>query len=90
MWQIYEKKAVLKAVKKVPRDVVEKYEAWKDIVGMSGPNGLKSIKGFNDESLKGKWKGYRSSRLGLKWRVVYRVEKNLFEVYVVELNPHKY
>ena len=90
MWQIYEKRAVVKAVKKAPKEIGEKYEAWKKIVSETGPDGLKSVRGFRDESLRGNWKGYRSSRLGVKWRIIYRVEKRLFEVYAVELNPHKY
>jgi len=39
---------------------------------LSGPPGLRLIKGFNDEALSGKWDGHRSSRLGLQWRVIYR------------------
>lgn len=38
--------------------------------------------GFNDEGLSGKWESYRSSRLGLQYRVIYRtvLDRQLFEV----------
>ncbi|MCK4820288.1 type II toxin-antitoxin system mRNA interferase toxin, RelE/StbE family, partial [bacterium] len=50
----------------------------------------KLIKGFHDEALIGEWKGFRSSRLTLKWRAIYRIEKEELAVYVVEVNPHEY
>ena len=90
MWVIYEKRPVLKVLDRLPSDVLLKYEAWKRIVELEGPVGLRSIKGFHDESLKGEWKGYRSSRLGKKWRVIYTVAKGQLEVYVVEVMPHTY
>ena len=40
------------------------------------------MKGLHDESLSGEWSGCRSSRLSLKYRVLYRyvAEERLFEV----------
>lgn len=73
-----------------PLDVLKRYEKWKDVAMLSGPAGLRWIKGFHDEALEGQWRGYRSSRLGLKYRVIYRVipEKSLFQV--AYFTPHDY
>lgn len=90
MWAIYEKSTCEKALKKAPKDVLKRYEAWKRIVELSGPMGLRQIKGFHDEALKGKWKGCRSSRLDIKWRVIYEVKNKCLEIYVFEVNPHEY
>ena len=90
MWMIYEKKPVLKTIRKLPTDMLIRYEAWKRIVELEGPLGLRKIKGFRDEVLKGKWKGCRSSRLGRKWRVIYTVKEEHLEIYVIEINPHEY
>jgi addiction module RelE/StbE family toxin len=90
MWAVYEKRTLQKDLKKVPQDVLIRYEAWKRIVELSGPQGLKLINGFNDEALKGQWKGFRSSRLNIKWRLIYKVEKEVLEVYILEITPHKY
>lgn len=90
MWVIYENKTLHKELKKVPQEVLLRYEAWKRIVELSGVQGLRLIKGFNDEALKGRWKGFRSSRLNIKWRLIYKVEKEILEVYVIEITPHKY
>jgi len=90
MWQVFEKKSVAKVVRRAPREVRVRYEAWKRIVELEGPPGLRLVKGFHDESLKGEWKGLRSSRLGLQWRVIYEVEKEALRVYVLEVNPHEY
>jgi addiction module RelE/StbE family toxin len=57
---------------------------------VSGPQGLKLIKGFHDESLKGEWKGHRSSRLGLKYRVMYAVVESQVLIQVVSVTPHDY
>jgi hypothetical protein len=46
---------------------------WKDIVSISGPAGLRLIKGFHDEALRGKWKGvcrekgYEPSTISMPW-----------------------
>jgi len=90
MWIIYEKKSLGKTIKKIPLQVRKHYELWKRIVELEGPQGLRQVKGFHDESLSGQWKGYRSSRLNLQWRIIYRTEKHLCEVYVIEINPHQY
>ena len=57
---------------------------------LSGPPGLRLIRGFNDEALSGKWDGHRSSRLGLQWRVIYLTvsDQQLFQVMTV--TPHDY
>ena len=62
----------------------------KHIVELEGPQGLRLIKGFHDEALKGEWKGFRSSRLTREWRVIYKVECKQFEVYVIDVNHHDY
>ena len=90
MWKILEKKSVQKALRKTPRSILIRYEAWKRIVELDGPEGLKRIRGFRDESLSGIWNGFRSSRLSLQWRVIYKVTKNELQVYVFEVNPHEY
>jgi len=90
MWTVFEQKSVVKGIKKIPIEVLRRYEAWKRIVELEGPKGLKMIKGFHDEVLKGKWRGFRSSRLGIQWRVIYKLGDGLLEVYVFEINPHDY
>ncbi len=79
-----------KQVAAVPEDILKRYEKWKDIAAISGPPGLRLIRGFRDEALSGEWRGYRSSRLGLQWRVIYRVlaEKLLFQV--ASITAHDY
>ena len=90
MWRIEEHRRVDKQLSATPREVLKRYEKWKDIAMLSGPPGLRLIRGFNDEALSGKWNGYRSSRLGLQYRVFYRTvpDDQLFQV--VEINAHDY
>ena len=90
MWRIEEHRRVDKQLSAVPREILKRYEKWKDIAMLSGPPGLRLIRGFNDEALSGKWHGYRSSRLGLQYRVFYRTvpDGQLFQV--VEINAHDY
>ena len=90
MWRIEEHRRLDRQLARAPREVLKRYEKWKDIVTLSGPPGLLLIKGFRDEALSGKWKGWRSSRLGLQWRVIYRAlaEQLLFQVGAV--TPHDY
>ena len=90
MWTIYEYNRISKIIKKLPEEILKRYEKWKDIVTISGPQGLKLIIGFRDEALKGNWKGYRSSRLNEQYRVIYTVNKNEIYVKVEEITPHDY
>lgn len=91
MWQIEEHRRVDKQLSgAVPIEVLKRYEKWKDIARLSGPQGLRAIKGFHDETLSGEWKGHRSSRLGLQWRVIYRVVANVLQIQVVHVTAHDY
>ena len=90
MWKIYEHKGALKGLKSLPIDILKRYEKWKDIVAISGPAGLKQIKGFNDEALRGDWKGHRSSRLNVQYRIIYKIENEQFYVKVIKVTPHDY
>jgi len=91
MWQIEEHRRVDKQLSgSVPIEVLKRYEKWKDIAKISGPPGLRAIKGFHDEALSGEWKGHRSSRLGLQWRVFYRVVANVLQIQVVHVTAHDY
>ena len=90
MWKIYEKRSLEKDLKRLPVLIRKHYEVWKRVIEPGGPQGLREIKGYHDEALKGAWKGFRSSRLNKQWRVIYKVESNRFEIFVVEVNPHEY
>ncbi len=90
MWTIFEHRNVQRRIAKLPEDVLKRYEKWKDIVEISGPSGLRLIRGFNDESLRGEWKGHRSSRLGGQYRVVYRIRRKELYVMVIDLTAHDY
>lgn len=90
MWQIFEHRSLQRHIRKLPNDILKRYEKWKDIVEISGPAGLRLIRGFNDESLRGEWKGHRSSRLGGKFRVIYRIETKELFVMVIDVTDHDY
>lgn len=90
MWSILEHPKLNRKLGKMPTEILKRYEKWKDIVRLSGPAGLREIKGFHDESLRGEWKGHRSSRLGLQYRVIYRIKNQEIVVEVVDLTAHDY
>ena len=90
MWEIYEHRRAAKHLESLPLEMLKRYEKWKDIVRMSGPQGLRSITGFNDEALRGDWRGHRSSRLNRQYRVIYRVERDRILVEVVDVTSHDY
>ena len=90
MWQIFEHKRLDRRFKSLPAEILKRYEKWKDIVSISGPKGLRVIRGFNDEPLSGNWKGFRSSRIGLKYRVIYKIEAANISVKVIDVTPHDY
>lgn len=90
MWQILEHKSIEKNAKKLPKQVLKKYELWKDIVFRHGPDKLREFPGFHDEKLKGDRSGQKSSRLSKQYRVIYSIDKSIIIVYVLDINPHEY
>ncbi len=90
MWEIYEHRRMSRTLSKLPLEVLKRYEKWKDIVRISGPQGLRAIKGFHDEALKGERQGQRSSRLNQQYRVIYEVSAKEILVYVLDLTAHDY
>lgn len=90
MWEIFEHRKAVKQLRSASTEVLKRYEKWKDIVHISGPEGLKLIKGFHDEALKGEWRGYRSSRLNIQYRVIYNIVRDEVLVQVIELTAHDY
>lgn len=90
MWRIEEHRRVDKEVAAAPEEILKRYEKWKDIATLSGPQGLRLIKGFHDEALGGECRGYRSSRLGLQWRVIYRVFSKELLFQVASITAHDY
>lgn len=90
MWELLEHRRLDRQPAKAPREVLKRYEKWKDIARLSGPPGLRLIRGFHDEALAGKWAGSRSSRLGDQWRVIYRVAPERLTYYIESMTPHDY
>ena len=90
MFEIYEHRRVVRQIRKLPIEILKRYEKWKDIVAISGLPGLRLVKGFNDEALTGDWKGHRSSRLSQQYRVIYRIEGDQIRVEVVSITAHDY
>ena len=90
MWEVEFEKQVKKGLKKLPINVTKALTVWINIARIEGPVGLRALKGFNDEALKGKWKGYRSSRLSKQYRVIYPVHKEVVRIIVVDITAHDY
>jgi addiction module RelE/StbE family toxin len=90
MWEVYEHRRASKRLDRFSVEILKRYEKWKDVVKISGPSGLRLIKGFHDEALKGKWRGHRSSRLGQQYRVIYKIEERKVLVLVVDITAHDY
>jgi len=90
MWSVAQHRKLAKKLSKLPKEVLERYFKWVDVVEQSGPQGLRLIKGFRDESLSGEWKGCRSSRLGQQYRVIYQVQKDEVLVLVIDVTAHDY
>lgn len=90
MWRIEEHRRIGKQLASVPLEIHKRYEKWLDVAALSGPLGLRAIRGFNDEAVSGEWRGYRSSRLIAQYRVIYRVvaARQLFQV--EEVAAHDY
>ena len=90
MWQVLYHRQAIKRVKKLPPKIREKLDVWVEIATHEGPSGLRAFPGFNDEALSGVWKGYRSSRLSLQYRVIYSTDKDVLQILVVDVTALDY
>lgn len=79
-----------KRLDSLPLEILKRYEKWKDLARVSGPVGLRVLKGFHDEALRGTWQGHRSSRLGFHYRVIYKMIAKDAMFQVIRITPHDY
>ncbi len=83
---------VQKQLKKAPKSIIRRLQRWAMAVENAGLMSARKIPGWHDELLKGSWRGFRSVRLGHKWRAIYKQKKSS-SGYIVELKevmPHEY
>jgi proteic killer suppression protein len=79
-------------LKKVPTYILKKLESWIDAVSHDGLLAVRKIKGYHDESLKGRRAGQRSIRLNRAYRAIYELRDNGATelVSIEEVNKHDY
>lgn len=90
MREVYETRSAAKQLDALPVEILKRYEKWKDVVRVSGPAGLRTIRGFNDEALAGERDGHSSSRLNQRYRVIYQIVRDTVCVHVVRVSAHDY
>jgi mRNA-degrading endonuclease RelE of RelBE toxin-antitoxin system len=89
--QVEVTKRAVKSLRRVPRHIAVGFFVWKREVEEHGIETVRKIAGYHDEPLQGKLRRVRSVRLGLGYRVYYRIEKGRTQVLVVEeVNKHDY
>ena len=83
---------VEKQLKKTPKDIIKRLQRWAMYIETIGLIETRKIQGFHDKPLKGEWKGFRSVRLGHKWRLIYTYNKShvISIVNVKEVMAHEY
>lgn len=91
-YQVILGRAVRRRLRRVPRHVIDKLEAWVELVETDGLEEAKKIPGFHDEALKGDRAGQRSIRLSRQWRAIYETQPNgdVTLILVQEVTPHDY
>lgn len=92
MVKINESKQAQKDLDKAPKEILTSYEIWARLIEEHGAAILRKFPGYNDEMLRGDWQGFRSSRLNLKWRVIYQVKRTseIEIVGVARVTAHDY
>ena len=90
MWSVLISKSSDKELRKMPVDIRDSFDAWRNLVEMSGPGPLKLINGYWDHPLKSDWEGARASSLNKQWRVIYVIEEQEIKVLILKITPHDY
>ena len=85
---------VAKALRKLPKHIIEKLEVWVLMVEKYGVLTVRKMKGYHDEPLKSQRAGERSIRLNKAYRAIYVEHDNgevaLSYIEVVEVSKHEY
>jgi proteic killer suppression protein len=81
-----------KGLARVPAHIVDKLDAWFEVIETDGIEEARKIPGFHDEPLKGKRRGQRSIRLSRFYRAIYevKIESNIEIVFIKEVTKHDY
>lgn len=81
-----------KQLRKVPRHVVVKLQAWVEMVETQSLEEARKIPGFHDEPLSGRRRGQRSIRLSRSYRAIYEIQEDGTSelVSVEEVSKHDY
>ena len=84
-------KAELQIIK-VPDYIRDKLYQWVERVEEFGIGEIRKLKGFHDETLKGKRAGQRSIRLNRSYRAIYlqTTENELILLKIVKVTKHEY
>lgn len=91
---ILDESRVIKIIEKLPKWLRSGYSVWRRILLEEGFYGLRKIKGFHFEKLKGIRSGQYSCRLNRGYRVIfiqseYKTENKVI-VIVMEVSKHGY
>lgn len=81
---------VLKTLDKLPKEIQAGYADWRDVVSLEGFSGLRLIKGFHFEKLRGSRQGQYSCRLNKGYRVIFERDSDRIIIIVLEVNKHEY
>ncbi len=81
-----------KQLRRVPRHVAVKLQAWVQMVEADGLNEARKIPGYHDEALRGPRRGQRSIRLSRAYRAIYEIlaDGTGRLASVEEVNKHEY
>ncbi len=81
-----------KQIRKCPRHVAVKLQAWVESVENDGLEETRKIPGFHDEPLKGHRTGQRSIRLSRAYRAIYTLTTTGVAkcVRIVKVTKHEY
>ena len=92
IYQVTFSKNALRDLKKIPRRLTLKLQAWIEDIEKRGLIEVMKVKGYHDEPLKGKHKGRRSIRISRGYRALYRIldDGSVEFIEVLEVNKHEY
>lgn len=81
-----------KQLRRAPRHIVVKLQAWVESVENDGLEEVRKTPGFHDEPLKGRRRGQRSIRLSRAYRAIYtvRTRSEVKLVRIEEITKHEY
>jgi hypothetical protein len=85
LWRVNEARGTTTQIRRAPREIRGKYEIWRSLIELEGPDRVSEIRGFSASAGRGSWERTWYVELGFLWVLRCYTRPEIREVLVLKL-----